>query len=124
MYSQVLPRGTSIDRAGREGINSTSENGGFFMKPWRWALLIIELFLVALILVLPQVDLPDFTFHRGSAPVIVKARLSSGPILAMVATPVQPLTAQYVGEVKSSSARRLFGSASHSLLSLLCTFLC
>src|SRR5579872_2069399 len=51
------------------------------MKCWRWALLIFELFLFALILVLPQVDLPDFTFHGGTAPVAAKSRLSAAPIL-------------------------------------------
>jgi len=35
------------------------------MKRWQWTLLIFELVLIALILVLPQVDLPDFTFHGG-----------------------------------------------------------
>jgi hypothetical protein len=33
------------------------------MKGWRWGILLFELFLFALILVLPQVDLPDFAFH-------------------------------------------------------------
>lgn len=51
------------------------------MKPWRWALLIFELFLFALILVLPQVDLPDFAFHRDSAPIVAKSKLSSAPVL-------------------------------------------
>ena len=46
------------------------------MKRWQWALLIFELALFALILVLPQVALPEFTFHGGTAPIAVKARLS------------------------------------------------
>ena len=47
------------------------------MKFWRWTLLIFELLLFAIILVLPQVDLPDFTFHSGTAPVVAKLSLSS-----------------------------------------------
>ena len=39
------------------------------MKHWRFSLLIFELALFAVILILPQVDLPDFTFRAGSAPV-------------------------------------------------------
>lgn len=59
------------------------------MKGWRYALLIFELFLFALILVLPQVDLPDFTFPRGSAPITAKARLCSRPAFSTTRAPVQ-----------------------------------
>jgi hypothetical protein len=59
------------------------------MKRWRYALLIFELFLFALILVLPQVDLPDFTFPGGSAPIIAKSRLSAPPVLSVVRAPMQ-----------------------------------
>ena len=51
------------------------------MKRWRLALLLWELFLFALILVLPQVDLPDFTFPGGTAPIVAKARLAASPTL-------------------------------------------
>ncbi len=47
------------------------------MRWWRWALLLFELCLFALVLVLPQVDLPDFAFHGGTAPVVAKSKLSS-----------------------------------------------
>jgi hypothetical protein len=50
------------------------------MNRWKWVLLIFELALVALILILPQVDLPDLAFHGGTAPVLAKARLSSTPV--------------------------------------------
>jgi hypothetical protein len=46
------------------------------VKRWKWGLLIFELLLIAAILILPQVDLPYFTFHGGTAPVVVKARIS------------------------------------------------
>ena len=35
------------------------------MKRWQFSILIFELALFAVILVLPQVALPDFTFHAG-----------------------------------------------------------
>ena len=97
---------------------------GFVMKRWRWALLVFELFLFALILVLPQVDLPDFAFHRGSAPIVAKSKLSSSPLLVIVATPVQPRSLQETGRAENQHIARVFGFRTHSLLSLLCTLLC
>ena len=38
------------------------------MKRWQFSILIFELALFAVILVLPQVALPDFTFHDGNSP--------------------------------------------------------
>ena len=38
------------------------------LKRWQWILLLFELVLFAVILILPQVDLPDFTFHKGTGP--------------------------------------------------------
>lgn len=54
------------------------------MKRWKWILLIFELVLFAAILVLPQVDLPDFTFHGGTAPITAKQRISIESNPAMV----------------------------------------
>ena len=62
------------------------------MKRWRFALLIWELFLFALILVLPQVDLPDFTFPGGTAPIVAKAKLSSPPTLTDLPAPAHTLS--------------------------------
>ena len=59
------------------------------MKGWRYALLIAELFLFALILVLPQVDLPDFTFPGGTAPIAARSKLSSPPVFSIIPSPVQ-----------------------------------
>jgi hypothetical protein len=39
-----------------------------------------------LIVVLPDVDLPDTAFHRGTAPVVVHALATSAPAAATVAT--------------------------------------
>lgn len=94
------------------------------MKWWRWSLLIFELCLFALILVLPQVDLPDFTFHGGTAPVVAKSRLSSPPVLSSVSTPVQSRLPQHVGEIRNQPVRPAVRLKPNALLSLLCTFLC
>ena len=47
-------------------------------------------FLMLVILVLPDVDLPDTAFHRGTAPVVVHAGANSGPAPLMLAS-VLPL---------------------------------
>ena len=46
----------------------------------RWVLLLFELFLFALILILPQVDLPDTAFRDGHTPVLAKLQVTSAPI--------------------------------------------
>ena len=95
------------------------------MTRWRWALLIFELLLIALILVLPQVDLPDYTFHSGTAPVAAKARVSSassgsGVSLAHVKV---ALPTRHV-EDHQDNGGALGSSDSDVLLAMLCTFLC
>jgi hypothetical protein len=42
-----------------------------------------------LIVVLPDVDLPDTAFHRGTAPIVVHAQATSAPVAVIVA-PVLP----------------------------------
>lgn len=50
------------------------------MTRWRWAVLVFELFLFALILILPQVDLPDTAFRDGHTPVAAKLQVNAAPI--------------------------------------------
>lgn len=75
------------------------------MRRWRYALLVFELFLFALILVLPQVDLPDFTFPGGSAPIAAKAKLSSPPVFSVAPAPVQVRSTALAGETRSRTLR-------------------
>jgi hypothetical protein len=95
------------------------------MKGWRSGILLFELFLFVLILVLPQVDLPDFAFHQGNAPIIARSRVSAPPVLTVVkvATRSQP-TKQF----GSGQDHQLLGLESRAiprpLLSLLCILLC
>ncbi len=94
------------------------------MKLWRWCLLLFELFLFALILVLPDVDLPDFCFQRGSAPIVAKAHFSATPVFAPVIHAVQPEAPRHIRDEQSRNVQPLARSTPHSLLSLLCTWLC
>ena len=93
------------------------------MKRWRWALLGIELFLFALILVLPQIDLPDFTFHGSTAPVLAKAKFSPPPVLTFVAAAPRPESPAQVREIHLQPGPAPVLAAS-SLLPLLCVLLC
>jgi hypothetical protein len=96
---------------------------GIFMKRWRWALLIFELFLFALILILPQVDLPDFTFHRDSAPIVARLRVSPPALTVVKAPTCTELSCEYVG-MQSLPFESSDSSDSCSMLSRLCTLLC
>jgi hypothetical protein len=93
------------------------------MKRWQWALLLFELFLFALILVLPQVDLPDFTFHGGTAPVVAKMRVSPASPRALVRPVGMPTPAQVPGETIDATVVMAPPSL-HSRLSLLCVLIC
>ena len=95
------------------------------MKRWQWVLLICELALIALILILPQVALPDFTFHAGTAPVAIKARLSAAPGRIVVAVPVHVFFShQVVGSSFLQANKTLLPVASESSLELLCILIC
>jgi hypothetical protein len=95
------------------------------MSRWKWLVLIFELALFALILVLPQVDLPEFAFHGGTAPVVTKARLSSTPIRSaiIVVAAETPLPAPAV-EIQVENRALSVPAVPDSRLSLLCTLLC
>ena len=94
------------------------------MKRWLHALLIWELFLFALILVLPQVDLPDFTFPGGTAPVVAKARLSSPPTFSIVPTPTQARSSAYVGKRATRAIQLAVELDTPSPLMLDCSLRC
>ena len=95
------------------------------MARWRWALLIFELLLIALILVLPQVDLPDYTFHGGTAPIAAKARVSSAPSSSSVGiASLGVFLPSRTLELTQEKGRAVGSSGSDVRLALLCTFLC
>jgi hypothetical protein len=59
--------------------------GRWTIKPSVLVALLGVLGMVLLVLVLPDVDLPDAAFHGGSAPVIVHSRSVTAPGLLTVA---------------------------------------
>ena len=94
------------------------------MKRWQLAVLIFELVLFAAILVLPQVALPDFTFHGGTAPVAAHARVckaTPGPVLA---THSQTLVPDQSVQRSSEHTVSLSLPAHNSRLSRLCVLIC
>ncbi len=94
------------------------------MKRWKLVILIFELVLFATILVLPQVALPDFTFHNGSAPVAAHARVcdsAPGAAISVAAhVPAPPLMGWIHTERPNGSTPR----AADSSLSKLCVLIC
>jgi len=58
-------------------------------------ILLMSLFaLIVLILILPDIDLPDTAFHRGTAPVVEHSRTSSAPGLLTVRIPTSLFVAR------------------------------
>ena len=94
------------------------------MSRWRWTLLIFELLLFTVILILPQVELPDFTFHGGTAPVVMKTRLSSKTAPASVVNPVQLAMPIPIVERRIEINDPPSVTDADTRLSLLCTLNC
>lgn len=94
------------------------------MKRWQVAVLVFELVLFAAILVLPQVALPDFAFHEGTAPVAAHARVcdpAPGSAIAVVPQILAPEPGTLVGgEIPDVSAP----PATHARLARLCVLIC
>jgi hypothetical protein len=95
-----------------------------YLKRWQWMLLLFEMALFAFILVMPQLDLPDFTFHSGTAPVAAHDRVSSPPLRALMQTvvPVQPLALR--GEARSELRATVSPPSLDHRLSSLCMLIC
>src|SRR5678815_3391206 len=60
------------------------------------AVLLLLLMVIALIQVLPQVDLPETAFHKDTAPIVMKFRAVSAPALTIVARGVGQGSHQYI----------------------------
>jgi len=82
-----------IANATVSGLTASKNSAKLFqlMSRWNvktWTLFVLGglVFLMLLILVLPDVDLPDTAFHRGTAPVVVHANATSAPAPVMVAS--------------------------------------
>ena len=67
--------------------------------------------LIVLILILPDIDLPDTAFHRGTAPVVEHSRASSAPSLLTVRIPTSLFVAH-----EATALQREHSLSSHSIL--------
>lgn len=94
------------------------------MKRWIFSILIFELALFAIILVLPQVALPDFTFHDGTAPVAAHARVCNRAPATAVAVAPQILPSEPMAELGGEIPDAPAPLAVHSRLSRLCVLIC
>lgn len=91
-------------------------------KPVFLAILAGSLVVIGLILVLPQVDLLDTAFHRGSSPVAARARFASAPSPTLVTPLVGP-----GGGISFAQSQLAFLSVPDSAevaSSVLCNFRC
>jgi len=82
------------------------------------SVLMCLLFLIVLILVLPEVDLPDTAFHGGTAPIDVHARLTSAPFLVGVST-TAPFSFSAHPASRRSEHSLVFAHSTSSFLPLL-----
>jgi hypothetical protein len=94
------------------------------LKRWQWMLLLFELVLFAVILILPQVDLPEFTFHKGTAPVAAHAQASSPPVRTISRIVVPVLLPALKTESRAELRNVLSPLSLDYRLSLLCTLIC
>ena len=94
------------------------------MNRWQVLILIFELTLFAAILVLPQVALPDFAFHEGSAPVAARARVCGPAPGTAIAIAPHILPAEPILQVGGEAPDVLAPPALHSRLSRLCVLIC
>lgn len=60
------------------------------------------IFIMLLIVVLPDVDLDDMAFHQGTAPLLVHARATSAPSTVAIAAVYQLPSAQMWGPSRDS----------------------
>jgi hypothetical protein len=94
------------------------------MKRWKLAILIFELVLFAAILVLPQVALPDFTFHNGSAPIAAHARVCDSAPGAAISVAAHVPTPALLGWIHAESPNASTSGPVDSSLSKLCVLIC
>jgi hypothetical protein len=82
------------------------------------SVLVYLLFLIVLILVLPEVDLPDTAFHGGTAPVDLHSRVTSAPVLLSVGAAV-PFSFSAHPASRRAEHSLVFAHATASFLPLL-----
>jgi hypothetical protein len=94
------------------------------MKRWQFSILIFELALFAIILVLPQVALPDFTFHDGTAPVAAHSRVCDQAQATAITVAPHRLSSEPIAYLGGAIPDAPAPPAVHSRLSRLCVLIC
>jgi len=87
------------------------------IKPGALLILMGVLSVIVLILILPQVDLPDTAFHRGTSPVVAHLRVSASPLLLAVRPGGQP--ADSAGPEESQLQHLWFSPSTSSFIPIL-----
>jgi hypothetical protein len=98
--------------------------GRWTIRPSCLFVLVTLLFLIVLILVLPEVDLPDTAFHSGTAPVDVHSRAISAPGLLSVGTAVRFCFSTHLASRQREHARVFAYAVSRFLPLLQCSLRC
>ena len=94
------------------------------MTRWRWVLLIFELVLFVVILIHPDVDLPDTAFRDGNSPVLAKLQVTNAPVMAASITRISTGLPHYIEAVIQRDLPSSERTSPATLRSLLCTLLC
>ena len=94
------------------------------MTRWGWMLLIFELFLFVVILIHPDVDLPDTAFRDGNSPVLAKLQVNTPPVMAVSITHISTGFPHLVEAAVQKDFPPSERTNPATLRSLLCTLLC
>ena len=81
--------------------------GSFGFKRFDVTILLGLLAVITLVLVLPQVDLPDTAFPKGASPFAARARATSAPMVLILAS---PMGLRYIAVVRQASGGYLSAS--------------
>lgn len=94
------------------------------MTRWGWVLLIFELFLFVVILIHPDVDLPDTAFRDGNSPVLAKVQVTTPPVMAVSITPISTGLPHHIEAAVQKNPHSSERTSPATLRFLLCTLLC
>jgi len=95
-HTRTCGSSKKIENVNVSMLDSRSKLGKTVASMSRWNVKLPTLFvlgglvfLMLVIVVLPDVDLPDTAFHRGTAPVVVHSQANSAPAPVVVASSVK-----------------------------------
>jgi hypothetical protein len=88
------------------------------------AMLLALLIVIAVVQVLPQVDLPDTAFHEDTAPIVIKTRAASAPTLALAIQDTLLVFVQAVSVIVGEASLMPAHPLNRSLSILFSTLLC